>query len=80
MVEPDISTNWKVETSDYGAQVVQKYPENHGHLAARRWDPPIKDLDRDFHKLTPRTFTVDREATLAEVVCLEKNKPWMTLQ
>ena len=72
VVEPYVSTNWKVDVSNYGVEVVQHYPDNHNHLAARRWDAPIQDLDRDFHKLRPRTYTVDREATLAAKARLEE--------
>ncbi|MBT5874596.1 MAG: hypothetical protein HOH43_14345 [Candidatus Latescibacteria bacterium] len=71
VVEPYFTTNWKVNTSNYGAEVVLEYPENHGHLTARRWDPPIQDLDRDFHKLAQRTFSVDRESTQVELSRLE---------
>ena len=39
---------------------------------ARRWDPPLQDLDRDFAKLKPRTFSVDREATLAYKAVLDE--------
>jgi hypothetical protein len=72
VVEPYIKTNWKVQTRDYGVQAVQHHADNAGHLGARRWDPPIQDLDRDFEKLHPRTYSVDREATLAEKAHLEE--------
>ncbi|MGQ9631262.1 MAG: hypothetical protein ACUVXI_13280 [bacterium] len=66
VVEPYINTNWKVETSNYGVEATVYRPENEGKLGARRWDPPIKDLDKDFDLLHPRTYTVDRESSLAE--------------
>jgi hypothetical protein len=40
-------------------------------MGSRRWDPPIKDLDRDFALLKPRTFSVDREASLENRQMLE---------
>ena len=72
VVEPCVCTNWKVDVSGYGVEVIQHYADNQGHLGARRWDSPIQDLDADFHKLRPRTFSVDRESTLAEKERLEK--------
>ena len=72
VVEPRITTNWKVTATDYGVQSVVHWADNAGHLASRSWDPPIQDLDRDFGKLKPRTFSVDREATLREKAALEE--------
>mgnify|MGYP002639951275 CR=1 FL=1 len=71
VVEPRMCTGWKVAASDYGVQVVQHHAEFDGALGARRWDSPIQDLDADLHRLQQRTFTVDREATHAEVARLE---------
>ena len=65
VITPEIRVNWAVKTSDYGVQAVMHHADNQGKLGARRWDAPIKDLDRDFAKLKPRTFSVDREGTLA---------------
>jgi len=65
VVEPFQNVNWAVQCGDYGAT-----PEVHrvegDHLTARRWDAPISDIDRDFHLLHPRTFSVDRDATLGQ--------------
>ena len=72
VVEPFINTNWRVQASGYGVQAEQHRADNAGRLGARRWDWPIKDLDRDFGKLHPRTFAVDRAGTLAEKEKLEK--------
>jgi hypothetical protein len=71
VVEPWISTNWQVSSSDYGVRAVRQRPDNDGHLGAERWDAPIQDLDRDFHRLQPRTFSVDRLATDAQHARLE---------
>ena len=72
VVEPYINTNWKVQVSDYGVQAVQHTADNEGTMGARRWDSPIRDLDKDFDKLRPRTYSVDREATYSEKERLEK--------
>jgi len=67
VVEPWMQTNWKVKTSDYGVQPVVYKSDADVSMGARNWDPPIKDIDADFDKLHPRTYTVDRDATAAEV-------------
>ena len=43
--------------------------EGHGSYKV---EPPIKDLDADFGKLSPRTYSVDREATLKNKEELEE--------
>jgi hypothetical protein len=65
VVEPYLTTGWHVKTSDYGVQAIQHHPTFDGVLGARRWDAPLKDLDKDFSLLHPRTFSVDREGTWA---------------
>ena len=70
VVEPCARVGWQVQVSGYGVEVVQHQPEFEGTLGARRWDAPIRDLDRDLDKLRHRTYTVDRDATLAEVARL----------
>ena len=71
VVEPFVNLNWNITGSDYGMQPLFHQANNEGHLGAKSWDPPIKDLDEDFKKLHPRTFTVDREKTFAEKERLE---------
>jgi len=71
VIEPYVNTNWRIEASDYGVQSVQHTADNNGRLGARRWDPPLKDLDRDLDKLKPRTFSVDRQTTFDEMEKLE---------
>jgi len=63
VVEPYFKACWSVECSDYGVQPVTHQVEGE-HLTAKSWDAPIVDVDRDFHKLHPRTYTVDREKSL----------------
>ncbi len=71
VVEPVINTNWKVATSNYGVVVIMHHSDSGTPLGARCWDPPIRDLDKDFDNLHPRTFSVDRDASLAAKARLE---------
>jgi hypothetical protein len=71
VVEPWMQTGWRVQASDFGVVPVHHQPEHYEGLGARRWDAPLADLERDLHKLRPRSFTVDREGTAAEVDRLE---------
>jgi hypothetical protein len=62
VVLPTINVGWNVSTSNYGVDV--NYQHGQGNDAGRgssRWDAPIKDLEADFPKLKPRTFSVNRE-------------------
>lgn len=70
VVEPYACAGWQVQVSGYGVDVVQHQPDFDGTLGARRWDSPIDDIDRDFDRLQPRTYSVDREATATAVECL----------
>jgi hypothetical protein len=71
VVEDSWPVNWRVERSGYGVQAVQHRADNDGRLGAKRWDPPIKNLDGDLDKLRPQTFRLDREGTLASQARLE---------
>jgi hypothetical protein len=62
---------WHIRKSGYGVETVQHRPDNEGRLGARRWDPPLKDLDREFDRLQKQTFSVDRDATMAHKARLE---------
>ena len=72
VVAPWHGVGWKVHCSGYGVESKMHHADNNGQLAARRWEIPIADLDRDFHLLKPQTFSVDREATLREREALAK--------
>jgi len=65
VVEPYINCNWHVSVSNYGCEAVYERGDSGTELSSYRWDPPIKDLHKDFDKLHPRTYSVNREATLA---------------
>jgi len=73
VVDPFVRCNWFVHQGDYGvaAQFVRG-EDIQGRQLGYRWDHPIKDLERDFEKLRPRTFSVDREGTLAWKAHLEE--------
>ncbi len=71
VLEPVMNLQWRVTASDYGVDVVTHQGGDDTHMGSRSWDAPIKDLDSDFDTLCPRTFAVDRDATLAEKQRLE---------
>jgi len=63
VAEPCFNVAWTIQFGDFGVRPVEHTTENQGRMTSKKWDPPIKDLDRDFEKLKPRTFKVDREST-----------------
>lgn len=66
VVDPFLSVNWSVRTSGYGVEVpFERGTDSHGRNLGFHWTHPLTDLERDFDRLTPRTYSVDREATLA---------------
>ncbi len=71
VVEPFINTNWNVNSTDYGVETITHRGGDENQMGSYRWDPPITDLDRDFHKLKPRTFSVDRQSTMKYKAQLE---------
>jgi hypothetical protein len=71
VVEPWMCCGWAVKSGDYGVEIVTHKGDNDGQMGSRRWDPPILDLDKDFAKLQPRSFSVDREATEAKKAAME---------
>jgi hypothetical protein len=74
VLEPWIDVGWRVQASPYvdPAETSIHVPKREdGKLGARRWDPPIRDIARDFGKLHCREFTVDRDGTREEKARLE---------
>lgn len=71
VIEPDIRVSWHISTSNYGVAPIVHHAQDYDGMGARNWEPPIRDLDADFVKLRPRTFAVDRDATLAAKAKLE---------
>ena len=72
VIEPVVDLNWQTQATGYGVERTLHQADNRGRRAADRWDPALADLERDFQKLRPRTFSVDRETTLAEKARLEE--------
>lgn len=73
VIEPYATYNWQVQASDFGVTVEQEYAQHvSGNISSRRWHPPIRDINADFHLLRPRTFSVDRAATMARKARLEE--------
>ena len=72
VVEPYIKCNWHVNVSNYGIPIQRVHGDIGGERGSYRWDAPIKDLLVDFEKLHPRTYSVDREGTLAWKAHLEQ--------
>jgi hypothetical protein len=73
VVEPYVTYNWRVKAGDFGVAPVQHYADRvSGNVSCRRWDAPLRNLEADFEKLRPRTFEVDREASLAWKAHLEQ--------
>lgn len=70
---PYIQLRWQVQTSGYGVEVKQERgTDSHGGQTGYHWEAPIKDLETDFEKLSPRTFSVNREKTLADKAEFER--------
>jgi len=72
VIEPVVDVHWQVTGSNYGVEAVVHQGGDETHMGSRSWDPPIKNLDADFDELCPRTFSVDRDAPLAEKERLEE--------
>lgn len=65
VVDPYLRINWFVEIGDYGVPVTfQREANIEGRALGYRWEPPIKDLERDMEKLRLRSFRVKKEETL----------------
>jgi hypothetical protein len=72
VIEPWINVGWDVTIGTFGVEPVVHSGDQDGKMGARRWDPPITDLDRDFSLLHVRELSVDREATYAKKTLLER--------
>lgn len=70
-VEPWARVNWQLKVSDFGIPFHQTKPDEQAARGAYHIDAVIEDLDKDFYKLKPRTYAVDREASLAAKAFLE---------
>ena len=68
-----IDVGWDVTFGDYGVSHELVRGNNDGKLGSYHWDPPIKDLDKDFDRLHFRALSVDREKTMARKAFLEEH-------
>ena len=72
VVEPGMAISWHVSNTGYGVDVKKSHGDTgSGAHGSYSWEPPIKDISRDFGKLHPREFTVNREASLAQLNVME---------
>jgi hypothetical protein len=88
-VDPYVNCGWRLTISDYGMPFHQTKPEDTGSRGANHIDAVITDLEKEFDKLKPRTFSVDRETSLAAKAFLSdlyggilgvrmRGNPWWT--
>jgi hypothetical protein len=69
---PYYPLKWLITIPDFGVEVkIEHGVDAAGGTLGFHWEPPIKDLARDFGLLKERSFSVDREGTLAYKVHLE---------
>ena len=72
-VAPWINVGWQLSIGDYGVQPKSTNPQlEAGQKGAYHIDKVIADLERDFDLLHPRTFSLDREASVAQKALLEE--------
>ena len=64
VIAPFFDVGWQVRVSDYGVHAEEHSTDNQGMRSAKKWIPPLQNLQEDFTRLRPRTFSVDRKATL----------------
>jgi hypothetical protein len=69
-VEPYFNINWFFNISGYGVESVVHHI-NAEFMTSVKYDSPIKDIKKDFHRLHPRTYSVDEEGTLEYKKTLE---------
>jgi hypothetical protein len=66
VIEASYSQPWELKISGYGVDAVRHHAESDGGKGAFSWDAPIKNINKDFHLLKPRTYEVDRELSIAK--------------
>src|SRR5512133_3575772 len=65
VIEPSINIAWQISNSGYGVSAPKHSGTHDGIMGSYVWEAPLKNLGDDLARLRPRTFTVNREATLA---------------
>ena len=89
-LEAAVNCSWHIGMSDYGVATHSTQPKTEGTRGAYHIDAPLQDLERDFPRLQPRSFTVDRDASLAAKALLDevydgiltvqwRGNPWWTM-
>lgn len=91
-VAPWINLPWHISIGNYGVQPKNTNPELEAsqQRGAYHIDKAIEDLERDFHLLRPRAFSLNREASIAPKALLEevfggilgvrmRGNPWWTM-
>ncbi|MHB9110011.1 MAG: hypothetical protein ACYDCO_23405 [Armatimonadota bacterium] len=89
-IEPWINCGWEISRSGYGVETHATQPTTDGSRGAYHIDAVMTDLERDFEKLRPATFSVNRESSLAVKAQLEevydgtlgvrmRGNPWWTM-
>ena len=89
-VEPYVACGWTLSISDFGVPIHQTRPETQGTRGAFHIDAALTDLEAEFDRLKPRTYTMDRERSLAATAFLEevyagilgvrrRGNPWWSL-
>jgi len=89
-IEPWVNCTWGANRSGFGVETHATQPETGGSHGAYHIDPVLTDLERDFEKLRPATFSVNREEALAVKAQLEevyddilgvrmRGNPWWTM-
>ena len=66
VLEPHWKVYWKIDASDYGVDLQVTHADDaHGGDVAYAYNHPIRSVD-DIQRLKPRTWQVDRAATLSQ--------------
>ncbi len=66
VISPYFEVFWKIDLHLFGMDINRIYAEDaHGKKLGYKEEHPIVDLKKDFHKLKPSAYRVDREYTYA---------------
>jgi hypothetical protein len=72
VVEPEWRVYWKIHNTGYGVPIIEEHADDaHGGAVAYSYNHPLRD-PADVDRLRPRTWTVDRTATLRQVEQLDE--------
>ena len=72
VIDPYVSIPWTMDMGSFCEVIEEHTTDSHGNPSISfHYNYPIKNLKRDFEKVSHRIFTVDREVTLAQKELLE---------